>query len=90
MLMCRQVAKALAQHRYYELPWHRRWGLQMHIALCSVCGKYHRQMVVMQDGVRKYLEQEAEDDLPETVHLSDQARERIAAELAADAAQDSD
>lgn len=83
MLMCRQVARALAEHRYYELPWYRRWGLKMHIALCGVCGRYHRQMVVMQDGVKIYLDHEAHDDLHSTIQLSEQARKRIADELAA-------
>ena len=81
MLMCRQVAKALAEHRYYELPWHRRIGLRIHVALCAVCGKYHRQVVVMQDGVRTYLEHEEADEVAPDVHLSDEAAERIRARL---------
>ena len=84
MWMCRQVAKALAENRYYELPLHRRIGLKMHIALCAVCGKYHRQVVVMQDGVRTYLEHEEADDVATGVCLPDDVRERIRAKLPAE------
>lgn len=84
MWMCRQVAKALAESRYYELPLHRRIGLKIHIALCAVCGKYHRQVVVMQDGVKSYLEHEEADDVPSDVHIPEDVRDRLRANFPAD------
>ncbi len=84
MWMCRQVAKALAEHRYYELPLHRRIGLNMHIALCAVCGNYHRQVVVMQDGVRTFLDHEKANVIAPDVHLPDDVRDRLRAKFRAD------
>lgn len=77
MWMCRQVAKALAEHNYRELPRYRRIGLKIHVALCAMCGKYHRQVMYMQDGVRGFLEEESAGDIAPDVHLSDDAKERI-------------
>ncbi len=84
MIMCRQVAKALADHRYYELPWWRKIPMFMHIRLCIMCGKYHQQVVDMQKGVHDYLEHEQADDIEPSVHLSDTARERMEAALKSD------
>ena len=81
MIACRQVAKALADHRYYELPWWRRIPMFMHIRLCVMCGKYHQQVVDMQKGVHDYLEHEDAGDIETHVHLSVDARERMSAAM---------
>jgi hypothetical protein len=81
MIMCRQVAKALGDHRYYELPWYRRIPMFVHIRLCVMCGKYHQQVVDIQKGVHEYLGHEEDGDVKPDVHLSDEARERIASQL---------
>jgi hypothetical protein len=78
MIACRQVAKALANHRYYELPWYRKVPMFMHIRLCIMCGKYHQQVVDMQKGVHDYLEHEEAGDIETHVNLSEDAKERIA------------
>lgn len=78
MIACRQVAKALADHRYYELPRHKRIGMFIHIKLCIMCGKYHQQVIDMQEGVHQYLQHEDAADIPLPVHLSAEAKERIA------------
>ena len=77
MIACKQVAKALANHRYYELPWWRRIPMFIHIRLCVMCGKYNQQVVDMQKGVHDYLEHENAGDIQPRVHLSDEARRRI-------------
>ena len=77
MLMCRQAAKALTKEHYYALPWHRRIGLKVHVALCAMCGTHHRQVMDMQDGVRGFLDHEDADDILPDVHLPDETRDRI-------------
>ena len=81
MIMCRQVAKALADHHYYELPWYRRVPMFIHIRLCVMCGEYHQQVVDMQKGVHDFLEHEDAGDIQPDVHLSDDAKQRIAEKL---------
>jgi hypothetical protein len=77
MWRCKQVSDALRNGKYWNLPWHRRLGLHIHVWLCMVCGKYNRQVMVMQDGVREYLRHEAEDTPPPEMCLSSEARERL-------------
>ena len=77
MWMCRQVAKALAEGDYEKLPPRRKFGLKLHVLLCTMCGKYHRQVMDMQDGVRGFLEHEEEPQVSPDVHLTDDAKERM-------------
>ena len=77
MWMCRQVAKALADGDYDQLPLGKKVGLKLHVFLCVMCGKYHRQVMDMQDGVRGFLEHEEEPQVAPDVHLSEDARERL-------------
>ena len=79
--MCRQVAKALGEHHYRELPWYRRLPMFAHIRLCVMCGKYHQQVVDMHQGVREFRRHEDADDIDTGIHLSDEARARIATTL---------
>jgi len=81
IITCKQVSKALRDHRYYELPWYRRWGLQFHVGICAICGRYHRQVMALQDGIREFLDREEEDQPYEDMRLTPEARERIAGTL---------
>ena len=74
---CKQVANALAKSRYYELPWYRRGPMFFHIGICKVCGKYHKQVITMQKGMKEFIEHENAGDLHPDVKLSDNAKNRI-------------
>ncbi|MAI19896.1 MAG: hypothetical protein CMF28_01455 [Kiritimatiellaceae bacterium] len=76
MLTCKQVSKALAENRYYELSWRKRVALFTHIRLCKVCGKANQFIVDLQTGVQKYLKREEEEHFTE-VTLTDEERQRI-------------
>ena len=76
MLTCKQVSKTLAENRYYELPWHRKLSLFMHIRLCAFCGKANNQIVILQKGIRKFLEREEKEHFTE-IRLKPEERERI-------------
>jgi hypothetical protein len=77
ILTCKQAAKALADQDYASLPWWRRVTLKFHIAMCFVCRGYNRQIMVMQDGVRKYLSREEEVLDHGTEKLSEECREKL-------------
>lgn len=81
IMTCKQVAKALAENRYYEMPWNRRITMFIHIRICAVCGRYHQQVIDMQKGIHDYLEHEDAGDITPTLQLSDEARQRIAEKL---------
>lgn len=54
MLTCKQVSRALAEEDYAAMSPVKRAGVKLHVALCVVCGKYNRQVMTMQDMVRKF------------------------------------
>lgn len=77
MLMCRQVAKALKEKRYWELPLRKRIGIRVHIALCGMCGKYHTQVVEFEKGVHRFLEEEEKGHVHQDLHLDRQTSDRL-------------
>ena len=78
--MCRQVAKALLNRRFHDLPLRSRIGLLTHVFLCPMCGSYHRKVVDLQEAVRKYVENE-EADLLEAPGLSEEKLHEFAQSL---------
>jgi len=81
-LTCKQVSKALLDGDYAKLPWYKRMGLRMHVGMCIVCRGYNRNVMLMYDVVRRFLERE-ETTVPEadTSQLDTSARDRIKARL---------
>lgn len=77
MIMCRQVSKALANHRYYELPRWKRAAMFLHIKLCVMCGESNQQIVDFQKGVHDFLEHEEQDEVQLELSLSPEARSKI-------------
>lgn len=81
MWRCKQVADALARHHYWELPWARRIGLKLHVALCIVCGRFHRQVMLMQDCARHFHQHEEQDDpalrIPMPAASKDRLKQRL-------------
>jgi len=76
MFTCKQVSKTLSEEDYEKLPFWRKFGLKLHVALCIFCGKYNRQVMVMQDTCRCYKEHE--DELEATrPKLDAEHRQRI-------------
>ncbi len=60
MLTCKQVSKALSKEDYTKLPFWRKFFLKLHVSVCVFCGKYNRQVIVMQDTCRCYKDHEEE------------------------------
>jgi len=77
MFRCKQVSRALAEHNYQDLPLYRRLGMYLHIYLCPLCGAYQRQVVTLQNGVRRYLLFERDAPPPKDMCLSAEKKEEI-------------
>ncbi len=78
MWRCKHVAEALAKHHYWDLPWAQRMGLKTHVCLCFVCGRFHRQVMIMQDAARRFRRHEEQDPpLP----MPPEAKQRLKASL---------
>jgi len=78
MWTCKQVSNALARGDYDKLsPW-KKALLKFHVSWCAVCGKYNKQVMMVQDGARKFREHE--DELLEDQRgpcLSDDCKQRL-------------
>lgn len=77
MWRCKHVADALAKHHYWELPWARRVGLKLHVCLCAVCGRFHRQVMVMQDAAHHFHEAEAQDNPHLRIPMPEETKRRL-------------
>lgn len=79
---CKHVADALAERHVGELSLGQRIALRLHVALCIVCGRYHRQVMAMQDIADRLRQQEsgAGADVP---RLGEEARQRLLASVRA-------
>jgi len=58
MLTCKQVSNSLAAGDYQKLPPFKKAALKLHVSLCIVCGRYNRQVMMMQDTCRHFREHE--------------------------------
>lgn len=77
MWMCRQVAKALADQDYEEMTPFRKASLKLHVRLCTMCGRFHRQVMDMQDGVRGFRDHEDAGDIERDVRLNPDCKCRM-------------
>ncbi len=64
MLTCKQVAKHLRDNDYKKLSFFKRISLRLHVVFCFVCGRYQRQVMRFQDGVRNYMGKESSRKSP--------------------------
>lgn len=44
MMTCKEAAKFVSEGKDHELPWQRRLGLRMHLAMCKLCRRYRTQL----------------------------------------------
>lgn len=80
MWTCKQVSKTLENEDYETLsPW-RKLALKLHVSLCMVCGKYNRQVMIMQDHIRTFKSRE--DEIQETLPgLAEERKAQIREQL---------
>ena len=78
LVTCKQVAKSLANKRYDDMTSYERFRLRFHVAICFVCGKFHRDVIQMQ---RCSAELAAREEEADGEKLSEACRERIQAAI---------
>ncbi len=80
-LTCKQVSNHLSKEDYAKLSPFRKFTLKLHVLICPVCGKYNQQVMKFQDMARTFRKQEEdflEDDRPESPHLNEDSKKRMA------------
>lgn len=76
MLTCKEASYLASKAMDEKLTWRERLGLGLHIAMCSICRRYVRNV----KKLRAMMRQAAASGqllLPENVRLSEMSRERI-------------
>jgi hypothetical protein len=75
MLNCKQASRLVSEGQDRTLSWRERWGLRMHLWMCSNCRRFERQIRLMRRAF-SMLSRRAEEDSASGA-LSTDARERI-------------
>lgn len=76
MLSCKEASYLASKALDGTLTWRERIGLKLHLAMCSLCRRYVRDIRVLRVAARRAGKNGIEM-LPEQIKLSEQSRERI-------------
>ena len=75
---CRDAARMVSEQEVRKLTWPERFGLRMHLLICSSCRRYRRGVVMLRTLMRQAASSGA---LNSTENLPPQARQRIQEKL---------
>jgi predicted anti-sigma-YlaC factor YlaD len=76
MLTCKQASYLASKKLDGKLTWYENTGLWLHLAMCSLCRRYNRDVKKLQVLMRK-SSKTGQALWPETVKLSELSRARI-------------
>lgn len=76
MLTCKEASTLASKKLDSNLTWRERTGLWLHIAMCSLCRRYAKDVKKLHVLMRK-TSKTGQAIIPESVKLSEQSRERI-------------
>ncbi len=77
LFSCRKATRAVSEALEHQLPLGRRLALNLHLAMCSACRRYRRQIRGFDRALRIRLQR------PQNVTMSSAERERILKRLTA-------
>lgn len=80
MLNCKEASHLISEREERPLGLRERWGLRLHLLICSYCRRFERQVALLRQALRE-LGRRAEAEAA-AVDLSPEARERIRTALA--------
>ncbi|GIX22662.1 MAG: hypothetical protein KatS3mg121_1445 [Gammaproteobacteria bacterium] len=55
MLSCEETSRLLSEARERRLGWRQRLALRLHLALCSGCRRFGRQLDLLGRAARRYV-----------------------------------
>ena len=77
MLSCQEVTRLISESFDHPLPFRRQIGMRLHLLICKYCDRFRRQVLFIQDSIRRSAVQLESQDLASLMSLSPAARERI-------------
>lgn len=78
MMNCKQASHLISQSQDVRLTWRQQFWLRVHLLFCDACTQFSRQLALLREVIRQ-VGRRIEND--ERVHLSDDARCRMAGEI---------
>jgi hypothetical protein len=54
MLSCKEATELMSQEQDRPLGLAERFGLRLHVLICSACSNYRRQMAVLRAACRRF------------------------------------
>ncbi len=78
MPSCQDITALISQGMDTVLPLRNRLSIRLHVAMCSLCRRYERQLRLLREGARHYADAEQNQVGP---CLSPEAKERLRAVL---------
>lgn len=80
MLSCKDASRLISEAQDRQLGRRERWGLRLHLWLCTSCARFERQILLMRKALRMLNQRAEAGELGPD--LSPEARERIRKALA--------
>ena len=77
MLSCQEVTRLISESFDHPLPFRKQIGMRLHLLICKWCDRFRRQVLFIQDSLRRGAAQLESQDLASLMSLSTAARERI-------------
>jgi len=56
MLSCKEASELMSQGQERKLSWTEKLGLKLHLAMCTGCSRFARQLEFLQQSMRRYRE----------------------------------
>ena len=74
---CKTVTKQVSDSMEHKLPLFDRLKVNLHLMGCESCNLYRKQLLILQELLKKYLDKMESDEYIDKITLSEEARERI-------------
>lgn len=75
MLSCKEVSRLVSESFDRKLPFGKRLMVRVHLFMCTLCSRFHKQMLFVRQAVRRHAVEV--DEASSGPGLSPEVRERI-------------
>jgi hypothetical protein len=86
MIRCKHVADALAESNFMNMSLPRRLAIRVHVSLCIVCNRFHKQLIAFHKGEHRFRTLEDDGQILKQASLTSRRKEEMKRVL--DAAKD--
>lgn len=77
MINCKEASQLLSEQLDHPLPWTNQIMLKVHVAMCSICRLWGRQIKSLRDLIRRYTIEVSDPPLREKYTLSEEYKNHM-------------